>query len=102
MEVKPFERMRGTRSTRNAQEVTMLLRPRISATSVESLRPPKLIVVSSNSAASVDTGDQLAALEAENKRLRAGLDRAVKINDRMWNGIVDMKLVDSIRANDSA
>jgi hypothetical protein len=35
----------------------------------------------------VDDG-RLAELESENKRLRAGLDRAVRLNEQMWKGIV--------------
>jgi pre-rRNA-processing protein IPI3 len=52
-------------------------------------------------AAKADTGDRLAELEAENRRLRAGLDKALQINEKMWSGIVDMKFVDAPAANGS-
>ena len=77
MEIKPLERMRIGKSAEEVQEVTILL-PRL-----EQL--PGVPV-------DAEFNDKLVELAAENKRLRAGLDRAVKINERMWNGIIDLKL----------
>lgn len=91
MEIKPFERMRAGKAAREIQEVTMLLRPNSMTTQLDDLRPPRTQTALS-SVLPADTSDQMAALLAENKRLRASLDRAVKINDKMWEGIVDMKL----------
>jgi pre-rRNA-processing protein IPI3 len=38
------------------------------------------------------SSDKVAELEAENKKLKASLERAVKINEKMWKGIVDERL----------
>jgi pre-rRNA-processing protein IPI3 len=43
------------------------------------------------------SADRLAELEAENKKLKANLERAVKINEKMWSGIVDAKLAEPER-----
>lgn len=101
MEVKPLERMRVGKAARDVQEVTMLLRPRVSPVALDSLRTPQAKPLSVVPTASTDTGDRLAELEAENRRLRAGLDKALQINERMWSGIVDMKLVDAPATNGS-
>ncbi|RSH95363.1 Pre-rRNA-processing protein ipi3 [Saitozyma podzolica] len=101
MEVKPLERMRVGKAARDVQEVTMLLRPRVSPVALDSLRSRQAAPLSVVSAARTDTGDRLAELEAENRRLRAGLDKALQINEKMWSGIVDMKLVDAPAANGS-
>ncbi|KAL7421225.1 Pre-rRNA-processing protein ipi3 [Cryptotrichosporon argae] len=39
-----------------------------------------------------DTHDDRAALEAENRKLRAALERAVRVNERMWAGVVELKM----------
>jgi pre-rRNA-processing protein IPI3 len=101
MEVKPLERMRVGKAARDVQEVTMLLRPRVSPVALDSLRSQKATLLSVVPAADTDTGDRLAELEAENKRLRAGLDKALQINEKMWSGIVYMKFVDAPAANGS-
>jgi len=90
MEIKPLERMRIGRAARDVQEVTMLLRPN-RTDKLDSLRPPRPKILSGGNGR-FESGDKLAELAAENKRLRAGVDRAVKINERMWNGIVDLQL----------
>jgi pre-rRNA-processing protein IPI3 len=93
--------MRVGKAARDVQEVTMLLRPRVSPVALDSLRSQKATLLSVVPAANTDTGDRLAELEAENKRLRAGLDKALQINEKMWSGIVDMKFVDAPAANGS-
>jgi pre-rRNA-processing protein IPI3 len=78
MEIKSLERTR-VKAARDAQEVGIVLRSR----GVESCRP----TISKSLGVVVDDG-RLAELESENKRLRAGLDRAVRLNEQMWKGIV--------------
>lgn len=34
----------------------------------------------------------MAQLLAENKRLKAAFDRAEKINEKLWNKVMDVKL----------
>jgi pre-rRNA-processing protein IPI3 len=46
--------------------------------------------------------DRLVELMAENKKLRASLDKAVKINDKMWNGIVDLHLIPKEQTSNGA
>ena len=43
----------------------------------------------------VDTASQIADLESENARLKASLEKAIKDNEKMWNGVVQMKLAES-------
>lgn len=86
--------MRVGKTAKDVQEVTMVLRPS-SRNALDALRPPRRVALSSNVAAVTGTGEesQIVELLAENKRLRATLDKAIKINDKMWNGIVDRHLV---------
>lgn len=91
MEIKPLERMRIGKAARDVQEVTLFLRPHRSA-ELDSLRPSRSKIVTAVRTADTESGDKLAETLAENKRLRAHLDRAAKINERMWNGIVDHQL----------
>ncbi|KAK1922465.1 putative ribosomal large subunit assembly and maintenance-related protein [Papiliotrema laurentii] len=92
-EIKPLERMRMGRTARDVQEVTMTLRP-TPASTLDALRGPRSNqLASSSSSVALPGDDQLAELLAENKRLRSSLDRATKINDKMWNGIVDSHLL---------
>ena len=90
MEIKPLERMRIGKSVEDVQEVTILLRsnPHVELDTLRPLRPDQLPGVPVDA----ESSDKLAELVAENKRLHASLDRAVKINERMWNGIIDLKL----------
>lgn len=37
-------------------------------------------------------GAEVAALQDEIRRLKGALDKAVKINEKMWSGVVDLKL----------
>ena len=94
IEVKPFERMRVGKTARYAQEVTMSLRPGPHDSLLDALRPirERSIIVAQGGAGE-RTAQQLADVIAENKRLRTSLERAVKINDQMWKGVVDLQLV---------
>ena len=98
MDVKPLERMRMGKPARDVQEVTMMIRP-TSAVSVDSLRPARPKATHAAAVAATGAGDQLAEIMAENKRLRASLEKAVKINDKMWEGIVDLHLVPKDQVN---
>jgi len=98
MDIKPLERMRMGKPARDVQEVTMMIRPG-STVSVDSLRPPRPKAALAAVAADAGTGDQLAEVMAENKRLRASLEKAVKINDKMWEGIVDLHLLPKNQVN---
>lgn len=98
MDVKPLERMRMGKPARDVQEVTMMIRP-TSAVSVDSLRPARPKATHAAAVADTGAGDQLAEIMAENKRLRASLEKAVKINDKMWEGIVDLHLVPKDQVN---
>ena len=91
MEIKPLERSRLGKTARDVHAVTLLLRPSHTAElkSLRSLRPP---TIAGARETEIESSDKFAELAAENKRLRAGLDRAVKINERMWDGIVDLQL----------
>lgn len=83
--------MRVGKAARETQEVTMLLRPSI--VDIDFLRPPRSTSLSTPSInTGTGEGDKLAEVLAENKRLRTNLDRAIKINERMWNGVIDLKL----------
>ncbi|KAK8843430.1 hypothetical protein IAR55_007087 [Kwoniella newhampshirensis] len=99
MEIKPLERMK-VRSAKEVQESTILLRPSSTLLSqLDELRSPSQrkerglsVRGSDGGGASSQIGDQLSELMAENKKLRLSLERADKINERMWNGMVDLKL----------
>lgn len=92
MEIKPLERMRTGRVAREVQECTLVLGQKGSSR-LESLRPPTRTMFASPSAGVAETSaDKVAELEAENKKLKASLERAVKINEKMWKGIVDERL----------
>lgn len=93
IEIKPLERMRMGRTAKDVQEVTMMLRPHPALSLLDDLRPPRQKQFVSIDAAASTGEDQLADVLAENKRLRASLDKAVKINDKMWTGIVDLHLL---------
>ncbi|WVR09162.1 hypothetical protein IAU60_006224 [Kwoniella sp. DSM 27419] len=90
MEVKPFERMKS-RQPQLTQAVTMRLQPSTLLAQLDDLRPKSVRSIGGGPKGG-DGKDQLEALLAENKRLKTALDKAGKINERMWNGIVDMRL----------
>ena len=97
MEIKALERMRAGRVAREVQECTLVLGQKGSSR-IESLRPKSGVVATTVAPGAVESNsDRLAELEAENKKLKANLERAVKINEKMWNGIVDIKLGDQER-----
>jgi len=81
------------RTAKDVQEVTMLLRPHPVSARVDGLRPTRQKLPVGVASAVSSGEDQLAEVLAENKRLRASLDKAVKINDKMWTGIVDLHLL---------
>lgn len=92
MEIKPLERMRAGRVAREVQECTLVLGQNGSSR-LDALRPPTRALFAAPSVGAVETGsDKVAELEAENKKLKASLERAVKINEKMWKGIVDERL----------
>ena len=97
MEIKALERMRAGRVAREVQECTLVLGQRGSSR-LKSLRPEsRVATITAAPGAAESNSERLAELEAENKKLKANLERAVKINEKMWNGIVDIKLGDQER-----
>lgn len=93
MEIKNLERMRAAKSARETQEVSVLVKPdardRLSlfrgGAGTEELRAIK---TNGDAGSEEDT----AALREEIRRLQGALDKAARINEKMWNGVVDMKL----------
>ena len=102
MEIRPFERQKASRQTRDAREVVLLsgLKSRSGASGdVEDLlaslapaTPARRGMEVAAASTGVDTASQMADLEAENKRLKASLEKAIKDNEKMWKGVVQMKL----------
>lgn len=94
MEIKPFERMRAGGPARDIREVSMVLRSRGTDGALDGLRlkPKSTGGIRSAGPAADTTSTQIATLENENKRLKASLDRAIKVNEKMWAGVVTMKL----------
>ncbi len=92
--------MKVSRSGRDSHEVVVKLRPRLRDAEVDSLRPSMIGggdesgLNSRNSGPVVENGDrdELLQLRAEVKKLKAGLEKAVQINEKMWSGIVDMQI----------
>ncbi|ORX39063.1 WD40-repeat-containing domain protein [Kockovaella imperatae] len=96
LEVKAFERLRVGKSNREAQDVVMALGPSTKHELLTSLRPPRARGSMARGSGDVHiqkTNEHLAEILDENKRLRASLDKAVKINDKMWKGVVDLHLM---------
>ncbi|KAL1406051.1 Pre-rRNA-processing protein ipi3 [Vanrija albida] len=93
MEVRNLDRARASTSTKHAQTVGVSLRPTVGSSRLDKLRraPQQSQLVSRQPAAS-NGEDNSAALSQEVRELRAALDRAVKLNEKMWNGVVDLKL----------
>ncbi|WWC97842.1 hypothetical protein V866_004729 [Kwoniella sp. B9012] len=98
MEIKNFERMKSQNHKSNHTITIKLPQNNLTAIStstlfsqLDDLRPQTKKSISGGQSNGVEQ-DQLEALLAENKRLRTSLDKATKINEKMWNGIVDMKL----------
>jgi pre-rRNA-processing protein IPI3 len=92
MDIKTLERMKVGRAARDLHEPVILIRPNTLQDRIDALRPP---VPQRPITTSRDTGetDKVSALEAENKRLRLNLDKAIKLNERMWSGVVDLHLL---------
>lgn len=102
MEIKPLDRLKH-RSPQESHELTVLLRPSTStsypASLLSDLRlPPRapLTKLGGRQQAVVGnagtTGEQMERLLAENKRLKAAFDRAEKINEKLWDKVMDVKL----------
>ncbi|OXG49105.1 pre-rRNA-processing protein IPI3 [Cryptococcus neoformans] len=102
MEIKPLDRLKH-RSPQESHEPTVLLRPSTStsypASLLSDLRlPPRapLSKLGGRQQAVVGnagtTGEQMERLLAENKRLKAAFDRAEKINEKLWDKVMDVKL----------
>ena len=96
MEIRNLERMRVGRAAKDAQEVVVVL-PGASGNfaAVDALRghgAELQVQLGGRGRVERQEEEDTAALQAEVKRLRAALGRAVKLNEKMWNGVVDLKL----------
>ncbi|WOO83475.1 Pre-rRNA-processing protein IPI3 [Vanrija pseudolonga] len=93
MEIRNLERTRVNVSSKHAQTVGISLRPSIGSSRLDRLRraSPQAQLVSAQHVTNQGE-DNSAALSQEVRELRAALDRAVKLNEKMWNGVVDLKL----------
>lgn len=110
MEVKSYERIRAGGQSKENRDVPIALGGIGEVGLLDSLRIHAGGVVDgmgsgsgsgivgaeygSESGGQADTASQIAALESETKRLRASLERAIKVNDTMWKGVVQMKLAE--------
>jgi pre-rRNA-processing protein IPI3 len=100
MEIKPLERMRAGRVAREVQECTIVLGRRtdervrqiVNKNSDSGSTVP--LAVTNGGTVTESSSDRVAELEAENKRLKSSLDKAVKLNEKMWSGIVDLRLAE--------
>ncbi|CAK9786838.1 WD40 repeat-like protein [Cutaneotrichosporon oleaginosum] len=94
MDVRNLERMRTNRGAKDAQDAGVLLRPNNRTNLLNTVRAVPLQPPPHGSARSAPSGQQadVAALQDEIRRLKGALDKAVKINDRMWSGVVDLKM----------
>ena len=104
MEIKALERMRAGRVAREVQECAIVLGRRSDAR-IKALLPSRSHARLGTIAQSSDSGvesssDRVAELEAENKRLKSNLDKAVKLNEKMWSGIVDLRLADQTKTQE--
>lgn len=104
MAIRPLDRLK-LRSPQESHEPTVLLRPSTStstsypASLLSDLRlPPRapLTKLGGRQQAVVGdagtTGEQMERLLAENKRLKAAFDRAEKMNEKLWDKVMDVKL----------
>lgn len=94
MDVRNLERMRSSRGAKDAQEVGVLLRPSSRTDVLNTLRgvPSRARGTGPARPAPVTEGADVAVLQDEVRRLKSALDKAVKINEKMWSGVVDLKL----------
>lgn len=87
MEIKPLERMRTGRIAREVQDCTLVLGQRGSSR-LDRLRPLQSVVMAAPvMSVTEDSSVRVAELEAENKKLKASLQRAVKLNDKLFKGM---------------
>ncbi|TXT08745.1 hypothetical protein VHUM_02873 [Vanrija humicola] len=93
MEIRNLDRTRTSASTKHAQTVGISLRPSINSGRLDKLRraTPQIHIASGRQEMS-NGEDNSAALSQEVRELRSALDRAVKLNEKMWNGVVDLHL----------
>lgn len=92
MDIRNLERMRVGKSSKDSQEVHMLLRPSVGWDTLDVLRDtPTSASLPKGKLQEAQTTDS-AALQEEVKQLRKALNKALTINERMWNGVVDLKL----------
>lgn len=93
MEIKNLERMRVAKSARESQEVSILVKPdsrdRLSAFRGASTAESSSTIEALGGA---ESEADASKLHEEIRRLRGALDKAVEINQKMWNGMVDLKL----------
>jgi pre-rRNA-processing protein IPI3 len=98
MEIRNLERMRVGRAAKDAQEVSVLLRSgpadhaRVDRLRGSGSRTAPTETFRATAPSRTDAEVDSAALQHEVKRLRTALDRAVKLNEKMWNGVVDLKM----------
>lgn len=88
MEIKNLERMRVAKSARESQEVSVLVKPdaRERLSVFREARPDQVRVTVE------DAAEDTTALREEIRRLQSALDKAARINEKMWNGVVDLKM----------
>ncbi|WWC73216.1 uncharacterized protein I206_107182 [Kwoniella pini CBS 10737] len=100
-EIKSFERIKSQNVKLNHNITIKLsqntnynntLSTNLLLNKLDELRPKSIKSIGSNGNTQNIEQNQLEALLEENKRLRTSLEKASKINEKMWNGIIDMKL----------
>ncbi|WWC91336.1 uncharacterized protein L201_006279 [Kwoniella dendrophila CBS 6074] len=101
MEIKNFERTKSSKQNLNLNHQVVIKLPQnnVSSSISSSTLLSQLDDLGPKSKKSLIGGkgnaieqDQFESLLAENKRLKSSLEKATKINEKMWNGIVEMKL----------
>lgn len=101
MEVKPLERMRVGKAARDVQEVSLMLGPTSDFSILDTLgfnTPASAQTFNPSTTASADSSSDLSAisrieeLERENKKLKMAFDKATRINEKIWEGLVDLKM----------
>lgn len=99
MEIRPFERTKAGARIKEAHDVGIVLQANAHTALLDELRlPGRRRLANLGTSAPTGEADRLAELEAENQKLRLSLERALKINDQMWNGLVDRKIA-QVEAN---
>ncbi|WWC64154.1 uncharacterized protein I303_106762 [Kwoniella dejecticola CBS 10117] len=104
MEIKNFERMKSQNVKTNHNITIKLPQHHHNATTnstssllsqLDDLRPKRAQSIGVGAQTQGVEQAQLESLLEENKRLKSSLERASQINEKMWNGIIDMKLTTS-------